>query len=851
MNDEFSEERIQELVKHGEKTLNTAKLITNWCGEARITRSGGRGLVEAMYNVPIGHSGVGCDHARSGGLMCWDLEEAFLNHYLKNCKTCKHRKPGIGTDMQPVIDKFEASRAAKKAKQEERQKSEEEALQRRRHERSGVFSHSDPTEVEIRSFLDEIDESGDREAKRRLLELARLAPEAFSGKIADYFYSVATVDQGRLQYIAADVFLTFSGDVAAKLDVALATCGYGLSDLVANFLEDNATAIPPDQVKRIIGPVAYRAVSFRSVGNSSRPANPTLLLALAASHPSEIKDHLTNLLNENEEQDVEIAACIITKITSKHPELTKHCQRPMLAKLLRRRHLLPDLGDRGMSEGLNRLRSAAAALFNADPEACDVILRSLGEGADETAIDETARIHSEVLRTSFNGPVLDATPARRIAFKRLLWAAVGKVGKTGFDEATHFFWNADSALINVASDELDAIFGAAALLSQADQKLEKTSSIETPKTGLDLLTLQTSRNAIDRLQGALIQWVFMVSRHQGQAGIKRVLDLYANTPTIEVQFRANIVAHLSELITDTETMNIVLPYIYSGMTNADPLIRGSAATAIGEASYDIRRDFPDLVFEVYLALLTDPNVYVHRSAVRALKTYSFPEVLKQNLKAALFNLIRVYYHETERSDFLVLCLGEFANAFLTDTEVEGGLGRMIVQVIDSMPDYSACQAIERMPFSMGKAPGYAELVAKLLASEDAREFMREKLYRALFHTPREALANCAEHIVQAQKSSNPYRLRVPLALLAKGGAYGRATSLCDEALETLPDTREQKHARGFLQCLRMMSKFEETLPKTETDLKKARANWDKLLVELKREKELDDAERGLPPVFFG
>jgi len=342
----------------------------------------------------------------------------------------------------------------------------------------------------------------------------------------------------------------------------------------------------------------------------------------------------------------------------------------------------------------------------------------------------------------------------------------------------------------------------------------------------------------------------MVSRHQGQAGITRVLDLYDNTPATEVQFRANIVAHLPELITDTKTMNFVLPHLYSAMTNKEPLLRGSAATAIGEASYDIRRDFPDLIFEVYLALLSDPNVYVHRTAVRALKSYSFPEELKQNLKVALLNLIRVYYRETDQSDFLALCLDEFANAFLTDTEVEGSLGRMIVHIIGSMPDYSACQVIERMPFSMGKAPGYAELVAKLLSSEDAPEYMREKLYRALFHTPRETLADCAGHIVQAQKSSNPYRLRVPLALLARAGAYGGAALLCDEVLETLPDTREQKNARAFLACLRMMSTFEEALPKTAADLKQARAQWGKLLADLKREKELDDADRGLPPIFY-
>lgn len=853
MDDELSEERIGELVKHGEKNIRTAKLVKNWCGHAQINRSPGRGLIEEIYQVPIGHSGVGCQHAPAGGLMCWDLEEAFLNHYLKNCKTCTKRAPGVGADMQAKIDAFEAKRKEKEAEQAAREKAEAEALAQRRKQRAQVFDNSNPTEVEICELIDCIDNDGDKDAKRKLLELSRIAPDAFSAEIIDYFVALTKAIHSPLRSIAADIIITVSGHENQKLEAALVACDYGLSDIVANCIRANADSIPKKNINEIIGPLAYRAATFRSIGSHSRPADPAPLLAITKAHPDEISNTLVRLLDKNNNHDVDVAACIISRIASQNPNLTKPIQRQLLAKLLRRRHLLPDLTDRGMDEGLYRLRKAAIALFESDPDACEAILESLCQGAGKTSHHEREKIYAGVLRTSWNGPPLEPTPARKLAFKKLLWLAVDKVAEPQFDEAAHFFRQADKALLGVARNELDSLFGAAAMLSKADKDLEAKKAIDTPKTGLDLLELRSARNAIDSLQGGLIQWVFMISRDEGVQGVKRILELFENTPKTEVQFRANIIAHLTELIVDAQTMNCVLPYLYTAMTDNEALVRGSAATAIGEARYEIRRDFPDLIFEVYLALLRDPNVYVHRSAVRALKVYSFPENLKPALKAALFNLINAYYHETDQSEFLAVCLDEFSNGFLTDSDIEGNWGRVIVHVLSSMPDYSACKAVERMPLSMGNAPGYATVVAKLLSSAWGRDLMRNKLYRALFHTPREVLTDCTALIVEAAKvvaTHNPYQIRIPIALLSRAGANEEVMRLCESILERLPDTREQKAVRTFLESLRLIAKFETTLPKSQTELKRACKDWDEHIETLERAKELDDAESSLPPIFF-
>ena len=157
---------------------------------------------------------------------------------------------------------------------------------------------------------------------------------------------------------------------------------------------------------------------------------------------------------------------------------------------------------------------------------------------------------------------------------------------------------------------------------------------------MEELEKDQKRRSIRSLQGNLVSWVYAVSASQGCNGVNHILAMYAALPEAQVEMRANMVAHLSKLMGKPEYVNLVLPHLYTAMTSPEVALRGSAATAIGEVPYELMRDLPDLLFEVYMVLLTDPYVYVHKSAVYALKTHGFPENLKEQLTHYLINLIR-------------------------------------------------------------------------------------------------------------------------------------------------------------------------------------------------------------------
>lgn len=851
--DDFSEERIQELVEHGRKNQRTATLITNWCRNARVERTSGRGLVEEIYNVPIGHMGVRCEHAPAGGLMCWDLEDAFLDHHEHNCKFCDKRLSENGPNIQPVIDEFEMKQAQYKAQTETREREAANELAIRRREREEVFDQTIPAAVEIRDLLDSIDTGTDKESGNRLIELARLAPDTFTLGIIDYLKTQALTREPRLGRMSADVLLTLPLKEATKVEVALAICDYGFSDLVCSCLEKNAANIPTSQIDKIIGPLAYRAAPIRSIGGSSFESNPKPLINLAKAHPDAIRSVLKSLLDKNNKNEVDTAARIISKITPTQPEITSQFQRAILAKLLRRKHLLPSFNKRESGDELNRLRQAATALFEAAPGSCGSIMFSLCNGGDVTANKEAAEIYSRTLKDRWNGPVLEETPARRLAFKRLLWMAVEVSTEISFHPSTNFFYHTRDKLVKVVVAEIDALFGAATMLSQTAKQTGKESPIETASTEWDLIEKSNVHAAVSRLQRALIQWAFMASKYEGLNGVKRIIVLYEKTPEQEVEFKANIVTHLTELIADTDTLNCVLPHLYSAMTHPEPLMRGSAATGIGNTPYSIQRDFPDLLFEVYITLMADPNIYVHQSAVRALKSYAFPEDLKSDLKSALINLIQAYYHETDRAEFLVKCVSVFVDAFLTETEIEGNTGKIIVGVIDSLPDQEACDAIERLTFSLRNAPGFGKAVAKRLNSEWGRELARSKLCRALFQVPATSLQSCVDEIYQAGKiaaSINGYHASTFIALLSRAGAFKKAEKLCAEIIEELPDTREQSNLRAFVGSLHRISDFEASLPKTVRDLEHEQNVWNDHLESLKQAEKKEDGNGRFSPMLF-
>ena len=105
---------ISDAVAVGEKNSRTAVLVRNWCAHVRVERLGeGRGLVEKMTGLPVGHQSLACPHAPASGIAAWDLADAAIDFHDRNCATCTRRKPvGIPSIAQLIAtrDRDQAER---------------------------------------------------------------------------------------------------------------------------------------------------------------------------------------------------------------------------------------------------------------------------------------------------------------------------------------------------------------------------------------------------------------------------------------------------------------------------------------------------------------------------------------------------------------------------------------------------------------------------------------------------------------------------------------------------------------------------------------------------------------------
>ena len=113
---------IQQAIEIGEQNRRTVELVQNWCAHARIEKMGGVGLIEAETGLPIGHHAMKCDYASAAGFASWDLRQAALDFYDRNCIDCKHCRPAGFPSLAVLVkerDDMRAAQAAEKARLDE------------------------------------------------------------------------------------------------------------------------------------------------------------------------------------------------------------------------------------------------------------------------------------------------------------------------------------------------------------------------------------------------------------------------------------------------------------------------------------------------------------------------------------------------------------------------------------------------------------------------------------------------------------------------------------------------------------------------------------------------------------
>ena len=116
----------------GERNRATMQLVRNWCSHVRIKKFGGTGMIEQITGLPIGNHGLECDHATAGGMYTWNLRDAALDFYDRNCVDCKKRKAVGIPNLLSLVQERDQQRTVEAQKASAAQAREAEAHDARR-----------------------------------------------------------------------------------------------------------------------------------------------------------------------------------------------------------------------------------------------------------------------------------------------------------------------------------------------------------------------------------------------------------------------------------------------------------------------------------------------------------------------------------------------------------------------------------------------------------------------------------------------------------------------------------------------------------------------------------------------
>lgn len=851
--DDF-EDSCRDAVEAGQRNLRATKLLSNWCFQSEIVRSPGRGMLEAETGLPIGHMGVHCKFSKKNSMHCWLLEDAAYNFYQNNCKGCKERVPVGIPNIMDFVGPREKAAENRKREREEGERVRRQKLTDRRQERAKLRYELSLEETFVLDLLDELDQQDIAGDDPRLEQLASLAPETFTRKVIKHLLPAVLHEHLPYSKYAAKALLRAPLKPEEKFSVAVGlVSSYEKSSAAIDVVLSEADKLSQGDLIKVLRrfvSMALRSPPGMHLGGSvPRKLNAAPIHSIFQKRRTDICAEVDALLSNANTEKIRFAVEIILATDSE--ELLSRHTRSIFGKMMRRRTLLP--GERRDSSLLYYLREAASKCLERFPKETDKIIQSFLADNDDTGREEAHRTYSSVLKHRYRDKI-QIGAVQRIAFRRLLWAAVERPDN-GMDDAVQFFRHSWDEFAQLAVEHFDDLIGAATTLSEKYKQVDAECALELADNALAQMEKSNKRTAIDSLQGALIEWAAVGARSKGCEGIEEFLELYRRLPEDQTQMRGNMIVHVAKLLTGVESLTLVLSDWYSALMDVSTVVRASAVRAWEDVPYELVTNFPDLFFEAFSILLTDQYVMVHKSAVHSLRRRSFPKEKRSLIKHGLWNLIIYYSQESKQDDFVVDCIDAFAFLCFSPEERKGKLGQLLSGILLSLEGRALYHAVDRLHYSFRDAPGFAKVALKSIQDDYTRSISIDDCVSAILRAPHNELQSCVDDIKKAFEALKPFRPEgfiealLYAAALTKTGNNAAASTCFRELMASIPAEDRNEQWRLETALVTTASEIEHSIGDGEAFVELLE-KWRRLLSELEKENEERAKLRDFPPSFI-
>ena len=829
-------------IEAGERNRAMMELVRNWCAHVRIKKFGGTGMVEQMTGLPIGNHGLECDHATAGGMYTWDLRDAAIDFYDRNCVDCKKRKAVGIPNLSSLVKERDDLRAAEAEKAKAAQSKEDDARDARKLARSSLREGLSPLSSAIIDHIDEFDEQRDQHHRDRLCESARLAPEHFVAPVVTYIFELTERESWFIE-AGLTILDHVKADPVRIARLALAPIGKTWPiDTHARVLLSRLPNIDVAQIPDALPAIVELASPFDELPfgpERTAPPKPELLQGLWATYPAAVREGLDRLLSSRRHQEVELGARGLLALHESDPTALKPFHRSMVSKFSRAEFLLDDFDE--YRSAFRHLRDALVAAFEHSPDEIDALVQEYISASDRRSKDKAYKIYEAALRYHHDEPpVPPSSRMHRIAFQRLLWAATTEESEVVLRCAQEMLRGRPYQMVEIARAEIDGLIGAVLLL---DDRLRRHDETPPPKDEIFLQVLErrNRRSTITGLMESLIEWA-SIAAMDDPALMRKVVALFDQIPEGRNDLKGIAFGCIQHLSATVEGLKLVLPHLYYGMVGPSALVRAYAADALG----DMRREnVPPLVYEAFSPLLLDPFVVVHRAAVRALGHFQLPEELQGRASQALLNLVKYYAQKSNEDRFLVDCVSELAYELRRIGKVDSKIGRYLVSVLLNVDPLYLKSEIRSIGRALGRTEGFADLLIKLIPEVDGQDHRREDELSLLAELPDAAILSrkaAFEKLGAELAPERPWLAAYIVEALARVGAWSEARTVAEAGSSQMEPTVYNESRRIYMNFMRITAAFEEAIAEGRSgDLEALTQQWEE---NAKRQEEFKaDVER--------
>jgi hypothetical protein len=659
---------------------------------------------------------MGCDFAPEGGMACWDLRDAVIDFYDRNCVGCTRRQPLRFPNLLEIIAERDRAREAREARDASHAQLAGEALEKR----AAVRTVLSPSLGAIaRTLLDDIglfDADRSSENFERVTQSARLAPEHFTPELVQYVFGLAK-DEPWFTDAALIILDAVGADDRDIIALAIAILRRGYPQHIAvDKLLPRIHAVPADVVPDIVGSAIDLADPddrefFYDDGKQRNPHDRTFLMTLFRQFPSEVTATIERMLLSGNRGLVESAGRGLHALRIADAKVATPILRTLVSIYVRAPSLISDLKDD--DDRLPNLAEAVNDAFDASAQEVDALLQSFNEGAVPSHRARIMKVYAFAVHVGYNAPPVAAnSPRHSLALSRLIWAPTFERDDKVLQVVTSAFRNGSTGLEFVVRAHLDAFIGALYLLDDRLAELEAEKD-QPGENFLATMERNTRRSVMRGLMKEFVEWSSKAAAGD-DASVAKIIGMFDTIPDGRDNLRGTLLGATKELSGDLSGLKLVLPHLYAALVGSSVLGRSYAATAVGELPYRSRANIPDLLFEAFSALLWDQYVAVHKAAVHALHRSILPEQFRPNAARAILNLIHYYRVQSNEDQFLAKCVRILASMADLFGESNGAVRRYLIEVAMGIDPLYLGSDIQSLSYSLGSEPEFAKLAARMI-----------------------------------------------------------------------------------------------------------------------------------------